>query len=62
MERPELIRINGQVRVAENAAFAEECFHHSLRLAREQGARSWALRTATSLAGLWCDQGRHKQA
>jgi predicted ATPase len=33
-------------------------FHRSLDLARRQGALSWELRTATSLARLWRDQLR----
>ena len=34
----------------------------SLAKAREQGARLWELRTATSLAELWCNQDRHGAA
>jgi predicted ATPase len=33
-----------------------------LAVARDQGARLWELRAATSLAGLWCDQGKRAQA
>ena len=41
---------------------AEECFQRALQIAREQGARSWELRTATSLARLWCDGGKRTLA
>jgi len=37
---------------------AEEHFRQSLDWARRQGALSWELRSATSLARLLCDQGR----
>jgi predicted ATPase len=45
-----------------NAAAAENQFRRSLDLARHQGALSWELRTATSLARLWQDQGRVGEA
>jgi predicted ATPase len=32
--------------------------HRALAIAREQGARSFELRAATSLARLWRDQGK----
>jgi predicted ATPase len=34
----------------------------ALAVAREQNARMWELRTATSLARLWDDQGRRSEA
>lgn len=37
---------------------AEDCFSRALAVAREQGARFWELRAATSLARLQRDQGR----
>jgi len=58
----ELVRIKGKVLLAQNGASAEECFHHALHIAREQGARSWELRAATTLARLWCDEGKRKAA
>jgi predicted ATPase len=41
---------------------AEACFHRSIAVARNQGARLWELRAATSLARLWSDQGKRAQA
>ena len=40
----------------------ETCFVRALTVAREQGARLWELRAATSLARLWRDQGRRAEA
>jgi predicted ATPase len=45
-------------RVAE----AEACFARALAVAQEQRATSFALRAATSLAGLWRDQAKPRQA
>ena len=41
---------------------AEKCFQASLAWAREQQAKSWELRTSTSLARLWQSQGKSKEA
>jgi predicted ATPase len=41
---------------------AEMVFLQALNIAREQKVLSWELRTATSLARLWCDQGRSAEA
>jgi predicted ATPase len=41
---------------------AEFCFQRAIATAREQCARMWELRTATSLARLWRDQGRRAEA
>jgi predicted ATPase/DNA-binding winged helix-turn-helix (wHTH) protein len=43
-------------------AVAETILQQSLEIAREQGALSWELRTATSLARLWNAQGRTREA
>ena len=58
----ELVRIKGNVLLANDKRAAEECFRHSLQIAREQGARSWELRTATNLAQLWCARGKRDDA
>jgi predicted ATPase len=44
------------------AAAAEHHFRQALDWARRQGALSWELRAATSLAQLQCDQGRSADA
>jgi hypothetical protein len=63
---PEWLRIKGEI-VGTPATViarkhAEELLLRSLELAREQGALSWQLRTATSLARLWRGQGRSAEA
>ena len=45
-----------------NLDAAEENYLASLDVAREQQAKSWELRTSTSLARLWQSQGKHKEA
>jgi class 3 adenylate cyclase/predicted ATPase len=45
-----------------DAAKAEACFERALAVARQQQAKSWELRAATSMARLWRDQGKHQQA
>ena len=62
---PELIRIRGELLLLQGdpgAAEAEDCYSRSLAWARRQGALSWELRTATSLARLLRDQGRPADA
>jgi predicted ATPase len=41
---------------------AEDCFKRALLVARQQQVKSRELRAAMSLAGLWRDQGKVKQA
>jgi tetratricopeptide (TPR) repeat protein len=41
---------------------AEECFRQAIAIAREQRAKSWELRAATSLARLWQSQGKLSEA
>lgn len=43
-------------------ATAEENYLASLKVGREQQAKSWELRTSTSLAKLWYSQGKRQQA
>lgn len=63
---PELLRIKGELIVSQDAALhaaeAEALFRRALDLAHQQGALSWELRTATSLARLWRESGRRDQA
>ena len=41
---------------------AEACFHKALEIAKAQSARSWELRTSTSLARLWGQHGKRSEA
>ena len=45
-----------------NAAKAEAYFQRALTVARQQQAKSWELRAAMSVARLWRDQGKPRQA
>jgi predicted ATPase len=45
-----------------DAAKAEAYFERALAVARAQQAKSWELRAATSMARLWCDQGKREEA
>ena len=62
----ELLRLNGEFVLLENAtdavARAEDLFRQALAWAERQGALSWELRAATSLARLWRDQHRVAEA
>jgi predicted ATPase len=62
----ELLRIKGETLLWRGApgaaAEAESHFRRALELAGRQGALSWELRTATSLARLWGEQARGKAA
>jgi predicted ATPase len=63
---PESLRIKGELlllQAADGAATAAEAhFRQALHWARRQGALSWELRAATSLARLAGDQGRSADA
>ena len=62
----ELLRKNGELLLVRAAptdvATAEECFRQALEWGQRQGALSWELRSATSLARLYHRQGRTPQA
>jgi predicted ATPase len=62
----ELLRIKGELVLLENApdaaAVAEDHFRQALDWARRQGALSWELRAATSLARMWGNQGQSRAA
>src|SRR5882724_1937050 len=62
----ELLRTKGELVLLGGAptavATAEACFQQALDVARRQGALSWELRSATSLARLWRGQQRVNQA
>ena len=63
---PELLRIKGELMLAEcapdAAAAAEQLFRKGIEWARRQDALSWELRCATSLARLWHEQGETAKA
>jgi predicted ATPase/DNA-binding winged helix-turn-helix (wHTH) protein len=62
----ELLRTKGELlllgREPTAIATAEQCFQQALDVARRQGALSWELRAAMSLARLWRGQQRVTQA
>jgi class 3 adenylate cyclase/predicted ATPase len=60
-----LLRLKGEALLArspQHVVEAEACYEQAIAVARDQGARLWELRAATSLARLWRDQGRRAQA
>jgi predicted ATPase len=62
----ELYRLKGELlrHQGEDGATtdAESCLRRALDFAGRQGAKSWELRAATSLAHLWRDHGKHSHA
>jgi predicted ATPase len=59
----EILRIKGAVLEHKgDTEGAEYSYRDSLEWARKQQAKSWELRTSTSLAHLWQSQGRRKEA
>ena len=60
-----LHRIRGEILLRcepANTAPAEEAFLTAIAIARQQQAKTWELRAATSLARLWRDQGKVSEA
>jgi predicted ATPase len=56
-------RLRGQILLKMNdRAAAEDSFGRALDVARRQSAKFWELRAATSLARLWCEQGKSGEA
>ena len=65
----ELYRLKGELTLQSKgeapqstAAEAEACFLKAVEIAQSQQAKSWELRAATSLARLWRQQGKQKEA
>jgi predicted ATPase len=61
----ELYRLKGELLLQQNSANhveAETCFQHSISIAQSQQAKSLELRSATSLARLWQQQGKRQEA
>src|SRR5262249_9549136 len=60
----ESYRLKGELLLqlsSDHQAEAENCFHHAIRIAQSQQAKSWELRAATSLARLWQQQGKRQE-
>ena len=63
--KAEFLRLKGELLLALNPPNIEEAqanFLSAIELARHQSAKTWELRAATSLARLWCDNGRPAEA
>ena len=61
----EIFRVAGEIALmspSPDRGKAEDYFARSLAIARAQEARSWELRTAMSLARLWCEEGKRQEA
>ena len=61
----EVNRVAGEIALKSpepDAAKAEAYFKSALAVARKQQAKSWELRAAMSMARLWRDQGKRKEA
>jgi predicted ATPase len=59
----ELHRLKGELLKADGECDqAGACFLDALAVARHQGAKTWELRAATSLACLWRDEGKRIEA
>jgi class 3 adenylate cyclase/predicted ATPase len=59
----ELYRVRGELlNAAGDHAAAEQNYKEALAVAIRQSARTFELRAATSLARLWCDQGKRAEA
>jgi len=59
----ELNRLKGELLLHwEHSEAAEELYRKALSIAKQQEAKLWELRAATSLARLWCDQGKRAEA
>jgi predicted ATPase len=60
----ELHRLKGELLLQQspdNQPEAESCFHQAIIIAKNQSAKSWELRAATSLARLW-QKGKRDEA
>jgi tetratricopeptide (TPR) repeat protein len=61
----EVHRIAGEIALkspAPDTEKAQKYFERALAVARQQQAKSWELRAATSMARLWRDQGKRDEA
>ena len=63
--RAEMCRLKGTLQLQQQGTVQEEaevCFQQAIEIAQQQSAKSWELRTATSLARLWQEQGKTTEA
>ena len=61
----EIHRLKGELLLQQSSdhqAEAESCFQQAISIARSQQAKSFELRTATSLSRLWQSQGKREEA
>jgi predicted ATPase len=61
----EIYRLKGELLLQQsssNQTEAESCFHKAIAIAQNQQAKSFELRSATSLARLWQQQGKRQEA
>ena len=61
----EVCRLKGALLLQQQGQVQEEaeaCFQQAIAVARQQSAKSWELRAATSLARLWQGQGKRAEA
>ena len=59
----EILRLKGEtLRARSSPADAESCFQRAIEVTQRQGAKVLQLRAATSLARLWQDQGKVREA
>ena len=65
MVEAEVNRVAGEIGLKSptpDAAKARAYFERALAISRQQQAKSWELRAAMSMARLWRDQGKRKEA
>jgi predicted ATPase len=56
-------RVRGELLITiGDAVAAEKSLYQAIGVARRRSAKLWELRAATSLARLWCDQGKRTEA
>jgi predicted ATPase len=61
-KKSEIPNLKSQIRNLKPQEEAEACFLKALEVARHQEAKLWELRASTSLARLWQQQGKWKEA
>jgi predicted ATPase len=65
LDEAEINRVAGEIALLSperDATKAEAYFARALEVARQQQAKSWELRAAMSMARLWRDQGKRREA